>query len=328
MAAFKDNRKRKGGYMYIAVYVSWLEDRPMSQIPLVALGAYLRLYLLAARFNKAGKLIDRSGPLNIEDFAFTFRCDEQEIQEAIEVLEYAGLLERDGEAWYIPSFTEEQIDLDERREKWRETQSMRRKKKHGFTPGQEPEEEQKEELDVEPDLEEDEESDTKINVESNIDPDRKTEKYEEAEKEIKPYVEIDKNKRKEIIEVEEEVETPRGVFEDTSRTPASAAATINLVYDQVKSKIFRDVYREVRNKYKTDDVFAGIRAMVEVTVLHNLHSEDKWDHYNKEMAVELCDPVRRQQRIERELKAYKQSHVGMEEMMQEWLDEIRKDEDK
>lgn len=83
----------------------------------------------------------------------------------------------------------------------------------------------------------------------------------------------------------------------------------------VKEKLFREIYREVAKQYKTDDILAGIKAMVEVTVLHNHKSKNLWNHFNKEMAIELCDPDRRRVRLHEERSLYEKNLTFSERML-------------
>src|SRR5512134_3979586 len=115
----KNNKLMSKGYTYVSFPVSWLDDRTVGQLSHEAMGAYLRLYLLAGRYNQAGALVDERGALELSDLAYLLRCSQNELQRIMELLELRGLMRNVNGAWCVVAFTDEQIDLNERREQAR-----------------------------------------------------------------------------------------------------------------------------------------------------------------------------------------------------------------
>lgn len=122
-----DPRIAKRGYTFISIPVSWLEERPHNTLSHETLGVYVRLYLLAGRFNRSGMLEDEKGILEVSDLAYVLRCSVDELNKALQLLESYGLLTRLGKGWGLDTFTSEQVNLNELREEWRKRQAKKRK---------------------------------------------------------------------------------------------------------------------------------------------------------------------------------------------------------
>ena len=95
---------------------------------------YIRLYLLAAKLDSLGNLIDESGKqLKAKELAWLLRESTRDTERAIKALRAAGLMGANGHGLFISNFTNEQGELkhSDRLEQWRERQARHRAKDEG-----------------------------------------------------------------------------------------------------------------------------------------------------------------------------------------------------
>ena len=124
-----DPRNKQAGYRFLSFPVSWLETRPFVKLSSETFGIFVRLYLLAGRYNQDGELVDEQGPLDIPDIALSLRCSQDELEKAVKQLSDCGLITLEYEKyWRISSFMDEQVNLNQLREEARERQAKHRSK--------------------------------------------------------------------------------------------------------------------------------------------------------------------------------------------------------
>lgn len=121
---------KKQAMPYLKLYSFYLDDVDFIELDRVIRSLYWDFNMLAWTADANGDLINRESgkPLTIKNIAVRLREDISVISGALDALVAAGMMHRNGEAWNITRFREEQINQAEYRAKEAERKANQRKK--------------------------------------------------------------------------------------------------------------------------------------------------------------------------------------------------------
>ena len=115
---------------WIKIYTEMLDDHKMRRLETRVKWRFVELLLLAGECDSEGYIVNGDDPLTLEDIAWRVRSTVEEIQEDIEQLIHAGLIEveTDGAILIINFSSRQGRSQAQKREMWRERQKKSRKK--------------------------------------------------------------------------------------------------------------------------------------------------------------------------------------------------------
>ncbi len=144
------DEKKLPNYYWIQFGIEYLNEPDFMQLSDGAVGAYLKLYLLAGRADAGGLLCNHQKVFSSSDLAWLLRCTRDTITVHLAELSTAGYIANDDTGYRVTRFLEEQGPGDEvKRETWRERQRKHRAKVRGEILEEEKEAEREGEEDIE-----------------------------------------------------------------------------------------------------------------------------------------------------------------------------------
>ena len=132
-------RKTSNGYVWLKIYTDLLDEPKFMQLPDQAKAIYFETYLLAGKSDAFGLVTVSDKPATVQDLAWILRRPETDIQESLDALQRAGLVDLDG-GLTITKFKKEQgPSMDEKRKQWALDQRKSRARAKGEKLPDEPE---------------------------------------------------------------------------------------------------------------------------------------------------------------------------------------------
>lgn len=142
------------GYVWIKIRTNLVDNPKFMQLPNMAKSTYFELYLLAGKSDAFGLVLAGDGPATVQDIAWSLREADTDIQNALDELQRAGLIDLDGGVTVTKFASEQGPTMAEKRKQWALRQAKRRALAKGETW-------------IEPDTDTDQEPDQDQNPEKN-----------------------------------------------------------------------------------------------------------------------------------------------------------------
>ncbi len=160
-------RDSSNGYNWLKLRTNLIDDPKFMQLPDQAKAIYFETYLLAGKSDAFGLIMAGDKSATVQDLAWILRVQESDLQNALDALQHADLVDLDNGVT-IKRFAKEQgPSMADKREKWAIRQAKRRALAKGETwtepePNAESDAEKNEKSDVVKDLKTDSEQEKEL----------------------------------------------------------------------------------------------------------------------------------------------------------------------
>ena len=112
---------------WIKLYTEMLDDPKIGRLADAIKWRFVSLVLLAGECDQDGAFITGQHMMSIDDIAWRLRITSEQCETELEALLQCGVLELDGDVYYLPKFSDRQgRPQSEKREKWRERKQRQR----------------------------------------------------------------------------------------------------------------------------------------------------------------------------------------------------------
>lgn len=119
-------------YRWIKFEIDYFNDPDFMQLSSGAVGAYLKLYLLAGKADAGGLLCNSNKVFSSRDLSWFLRCSTEEMTMHLEELSRAGFITEEDGGYKVSRFIDEQGPGDNaKRQSWRDRQSKHRARAKG-----------------------------------------------------------------------------------------------------------------------------------------------------------------------------------------------------
>lgn len=112
---------------WIKLYTEMLDDPKIGRLADAIKWRFVSLVLLAGECDQDGAFITGQHMMSIDDIAWRLRITREQCETELEALLQCGVLELDGDVYYLPKFSDRQgRPQSEKREQWRERKQRQR----------------------------------------------------------------------------------------------------------------------------------------------------------------------------------------------------------
>lgn len=164
-------RKVKRGYVWLKLFTDLVDEPEFMRLTDKAKAVYFEVYILAGRSDAGGLVTSSDKPASIDQLAWLLRRTTNELQNGLDELQSAGLVDLQGGQVTVCRFGNEQgPSQDETRAKWREYQRESRARARGEKLPDEPDAD----TEAEPDAKKEKDAEKEKNTDTNTEQELKT----------------------------------------------------------------------------------------------------------------------------------------------------------
>lgn len=187
------------GYVWIKIRTNLVDNPKFMQLTDQAKSTYFELYLLAGKADAFGLILADDIPATVQDIAWILRKPESDMQNALDELQRAGLVDLDGGVTVTKFASEQGPSIAEQRKQWALRQAKRRALAKGET-WIEPDTDTEKEKEVEPEKEKNKDKNKDKDKEEELKTTTKTKRVTRTSRESHAGVTRDNKFNEEVVD--------------------------------------------------------------------------------------------------------------------------------